>query len=194
VSLDPDHSYWYDYSKVAGGNRTIISDAANWPPLKGRSLSGYQQKRVWINDGFGQFKEVSQVVGVTDRFDGRSIALADLFNNGALDAVVANQRGPLLLYKNEVSPANHWIEFQLEGRESNRSAIGAEVRLFWKGQQQVQEVSGGSGFCSQNQRRLHFGIGKVASVDKVEITWPSGRTQKIISPAINQIHNIQEPL
>jgi hypothetical protein len=194
VSLDPDHSYWYDYSKVAGGNRTIIADAANWPPLKGRSLSGYQQKRVWLNDGFGQFKEVSQVVGVTDRFDGRSIALADLFNNGALDAVVANQRGPLLLYKNEVSPANHWIEFQLEGRASNRSAIGAEVRLFWKGQQQVQEVSGGSGFCSQNQRRLHFGIGKVASVDRVEIKWPSGRTQKIISPPINQIHHIQEPL
>jgi hypothetical protein len=194
VSLDPDHSYWYDYSKVAGGNRAIISDAANWPPLKGRSLSGYQQKRIWINDGFGQFKEVSQVVGVTDRFDGRSIALADLFNNGALDAVVANQRGPLLLYKNEVSPANHWIEFQLEGRESNRSAIGAEVRLFWKGQQQVQEVSGGSGFCSQNQRRLHFGIGKAASVDRVEIRWPSGRTQKIISPSINEIHPIQEPL
>jgi hypothetical protein len=194
VSLDPDHSYWYDYSKVAGGNRTIIADAANWPPLKGRSLSGYQQKRIWINDGFGQFKEVSQIVGVTDRFDGRSIALADFFNNGALDAVVANQRGPLLLYKNQVSPANHWIEFQLEGRESNRSAIGAEVRLFWKGQQQVQEVSGGSGFCSQNQRRLHFGIGKVASVDRVEIRWPSGRTQKILSPSINQIHPIQEPL
>jgi hypothetical protein len=194
VSLDPDHSYWYDYSKVAGGNRAIISDAANWPPLKGRSLSGYQQKRVWINDGFGQFKEVSQVVGVTDRFDGRSIALADLFNNGALDAVVANQRGPLLLYKNEVLPANKWIEFQLEGRESNRSAIGAEVRLFWKGHQQVQEVSGGSGFCSQNQRRLHFGLGKETIVDRVEIKWPSGRTQKIVSPQINQIHKILEPL
>jgi len=194
VSLDPDHSYWYDYSKVAGGNRAIIADAANWPPLKGRSLSGYQQKRVWLNDGFGQFKEVSQVVGVTDRFDGRSIALADLFNNGALDAVVANQRGPLLLYKNEVSPANHWIEFQLAGRESNRSAIGAEVRVFWEGRQQLQEVSGGSGFCSQNQRRLHFGLGKASSIDRVEIKWPSGRTQKIISPSMNQIHNIQEPL
>jgi enediyne biosynthesis protein E4 len=194
VSLDPDHSYWYDYSKVAGGNRTIIADAANWPPLKGRSLSGYQQKRVWINDGFGQFKEVSQLVGVTDRFDGRSIALADFSNTGVLDAVVANQRGPLLLYKNEVSPANKWIEFQLEGRESNRSAIGAEVLLFWKGQRQLQEVSGGSGFCSQNQRRLHFGLGKVSGVDRVQIKWPSGRTQEIVSPQVNQIHKIQEPL
>jgi hypothetical protein len=194
VSLDRDHSYWYDYSKVAGGNRAIISDAANWPPLKGRSLSGYQQKRVWINDGSGQFKEVSQLVGVTDRYDGRSIALADFENNGALDAVVANQRGPALLYKNEVSPKNAWIEFQLEGRESNRSAIGAEVRLFSNGREQLQEVSGGSGFCAQNQRRLHFGLGNVTRVDRVEIHWPSGRKQTVPSPAINQIHKIEEPL
>lgn len=194
VSLDPDHSYWYDYSKVAGGNRSIISDAANWPPLKGRSLSGYQQKRVWINDGSGQFKEVAQIVGVTDRFDGRSVALADFSNSGALDAVVANQKGPVLLYKNHVDPANQWIEFHLTGTRSNRSAIGAEVRVFWNGQEQVQEVSGGSGFCSQNQRRLHFGLGKTARVDRVEIRWPSGCVQKMTAPELNRIHEIKEPL
>jgi hypothetical protein len=193
VSLDQHRSYWYDYSKVAGGNQAIISDAANWPPLKGRSLSGYQQKRVWINDGAGQFKEVSQLVGVTDRYDGRSIAFADFDNRGALDAVIANQRGPVLLYKNRVSPENAWIEFQLEGRQSNRSAIGAEVRVFWNGRQQVQEVSGGSGFCSQNERRLHFGLGRVTAVDRVQINWPSGRVQTINSPRINEGHEIQEP-
>jgi enediyne biosynthesis protein E4 len=193
VSLDPDHSYWYDYSKIAGGNRTIISDAANWPPLKGRSLSGYQQKRVWINDGAGQFKEVAQLVGVTDRFDGRSVSLADFSNSGALDAVVANQKGPVLFYRNHVDPRNKWIEFNLVGRSSNRSAIGADVRVFWNGQQQRQEVSGGSGFCAQNQRRLHFGLGKTNKVDKVEIRWPSGRLQAISSPALNQIHTIEEP-
>ena len=176
VSLDRNRSYWYDYSKVAGGNQAIISDAANWPPLDGRSLSGYQQKRVWINDGAGQFKEVAQLVGVTDVYDGRSIALADFGNRGALDAVVANESGPLLLYRNTVSPDNRWIEFELEGRESNRSAIGAQVRVTWNGQQQVQEVSGGSGFCAQNQRRLHFGLGKTTGIDKVEIRWPSGKT------------------
>ena len=104
VSLDRNRTYWYDYSKVAGGNRAIISDAANWPPLDGRSLSGYQQKRVWLNDGAGQFKEVAQLVGVTDVYDGRSVALADFGNRGVLDVVVANQNGPLLLYKNTVSP------------------------------------------------------------------------------------------
>ena len=193
VSLDQDQSYWYDYSKVAGGNMTIISDASNWPSLRGRSLSGYQQKKVWINDGAGQFKEVSQLVGVRDRYDGRSVVLADLNNNGSLDAVVANQRGPLLVYKNEVTPENQWIEFQLEGRASNRSAIGAEVRVFWNGQQQVQEVSGGSGFCAQNQRRLHFGLGKSVSIDRAEIRWPSGRSEIVNSPRLDTLHKLKEP-
>ncbi len=94
-------SYWYDFSKVAGGNSSIISDAAHWPAFDGRSLSGYQQKKVWINDGAGKFIDVAQAVGVTDRYDGRSVALADLWNTGALDVVVANQGGPLLIYKNE---------------------------------------------------------------------------------------------
>jgi enediyne biosynthesis protein E4 len=193
ISLDPDHSYWYDYSKVAGGNKTIISDAANWPPLKGRSLSGYQQKRVWINDGAGQFKEVSQLVGATDRYDGRSVALADFNNDGSLDAVVANQHGPVVFYRNQVDPQNKWIEFQLSGNSSNRSAIGAEVRVFWNGQEQLQAVSGGSGFCAQNQRRLHFGLGKVSSIDRAEIRWPSGKTQKLASPELNKLHQVEEP-
>ncbi len=193
VSLDRSRTYWYDYSKVAGGNQAIISDAANWPPLDGRSLSGYQQKRVWINDGAGQFKEVAQFAGVTDVYDGRSIALADFGNRGVLDAVVANERGPLLLYRNTVSPDNHWIEFELEGSRSNRSAIGAQVKVFWNGQQQVQEVSGGSGFCAQNQRRLHFGLGKTAGVDRIEIRWPSGKTQSVSSPELNHIHKLVEP-
>jgi hypothetical protein len=94
VSADQQRSYWYDFSKVAGGNNAIISDARNWPPMNGRSLSGYQQKRVWINDGAGKFIDVAQSVGVTDVFDGRSIALADFGNRGVLDAVVANQRAP----------------------------------------------------------------------------------------------------
>jgi hypothetical protein len=193
VSLDRNRNYWYDYSKVAGGNKAIISDAANWPPMEGRSLAGYQHKKVFLNDGSGQFKEVAQLVGVTDVYDGRSIALADLWNRGVLDAVVANQNGPLLVYRNTVSPENHWIEFALEGSASNRSAIGAQVRVFWNGQQQLQEVSGGSGFCAQNDRALHFGLGKSAAVDRVEVRWPSGKTQTLAAPKVNERHRIIEP-
>ena len=133
------------------------------------------------------------MVGITDRYDGRSVALADFGNRGVLDVVVANQRAPLLLYKNEVLPANHWIAFDLEGSRSNRSAIGAQVRVSWNGQEQLQEVSGGSGFCAQNQRRLHFGLGRNGSLSRVEIRWPSGVKQTLEAPGLDRIHRVKEP-
>jgi enediyne biosynthesis protein E4 len=193
VSADRNKNYWYDFSKITGGNSTIISDAANWPPMEGRSLSGYQQKRVWLNDGAGKFVNVATAVGVGDNYDGRSIALVDLWNRGVLDVVVANQKGPLLVYKNTAAPDNRWIDFELEGTASNRSAIGAEVRLFWSGKQQVQTINGGSGFCAQNQRRLHFGLGKNPHIEKAEIRWTSGKTQTIEKPVIGEVNKVREP-
>jgi hypothetical protein len=193
ISLDHNRSYWYDFSKVAGGNSTIIGDAKNWPAFDGRSLSGYQNKKLWLNDGAGKFVDVAQSAGVTDTYDGRSVALVDLWNRGVLDVVVANQGGPLLLYKNTVLAENEWIEFELEGTASNRSAIGAQVTLFWDGQQQVQNVSGGSGFAAQNDRRLHFGLGKYPRIEKAVIRWPSGKVQTIDNPAAGQLHKIKEP-
>ena len=194
ISLDRNRSYWYDFSKVAGGNSTIIGDAKNWPAFEGRSLSGYQNKRVWLNDGAGKFIDVAQAVGVTDTYDGRAVALADLWNRGVLDVVVANQKGPLLVYKNTVAPESDWIEFQLEGTASNRSAIGAKVTLFWNGEQQAQEVSGGTGFSAQNDRRMHFGLGKTPKIEKAVIRWPSGKVQTIDQPAPRQLHKIKEPV
>jgi enediyne biosynthesis protein E4 len=136
---------------------------------------------------------VAQAVGVTDTYDGRSVALADLWNRGVLDVVVANQNGPLLVYKNTVAPENAWIEFELEGTASNRSAIGAQVTLYWNGQQQIQEVSGGSGFAAQNHRRLHFGLGKDARVDKAVIRWPSGKIETVDQPEARRLHKLKEP-
>jgi len=193
VSLDRNKSYWYDFSKIAGGHSLIINDAKNWPAMEGRSLSGYQSKRLWLNDGAGKFVNVAQAVGVTDTYDGRSVAVADLWNRGVLDVVVANERGPLLIYKNTVTPENQWIEFELEGTASNRSAIGAQVSMFWNGQRQIQEVSGGTGFASQNQRRLHFGLGKFPQIEKAVVRWPSGKTQTIDKPASGQLHKVKEP-
>ena len=202
VSASRDDNYWYDFSKVAGGHRVVIGDAANWPAMGGRSLAGYQPKRLWVNDGSGRFADVAQMVGVTDRHDGRAVALADFGNRGALDVVVANQRGPLLLYRNQVAPDRQWIGFDLEGgcragttaaACSNRSAIGAQVEVFWAGRRQVQEVSGGSGFCSQNQRRLHFGLGTGAAVERAVIRWPSGKVQELNALQPGRVHRVQEP-
>ena len=192
ISLSKTKSYWYDFSKVAGGNSEIIGDAAHWPAFDGRSLSGYQQKKVWMNDGAAKFVDVAQAVGATDTYDGRSVVLADLWNRGVLDAVVANQRGPLLIYKNTVKPGNAWLAFSLEGTRSNRSAIGAQVTVYWNGQQQLQQVSGGSGFAAQNDRRLHFGLGNNPQIEKAVIRWPSGKVQTIENLQPDRLYNLQE--
>ena len=192
VSADGSGSYWYDFSQVAGGHSAIISDAKNWPPMRGRSLAGRQTKRVWVNDGEGQFVEVAQAVGVEDRFDGRAVALVDLWNRGVLDVVVANQRGPLLLYRNTVRAEANWIGFNLVGQQSNRSAIGARVQVFWNDEVQVQEVLGGSGYAAQNQRPLHFGLGDGAAVDSVAIRWPSGQVQMFYTLDVRRVHRIVE--
>jgi len=110
-----------------------------------------------------------------------------------LDVIVANQRGPLLIYKNTVEPGRHWIQLELEGRGSNRGAIGARVELHWKGRVQVQEVAGAAGFSAQNQRRLHYGLGEATLVDRAIIRWPSGRQQTIEHPQIDMLHHVKEP-
>jgi hypothetical protein len=199
VSAGERSSYWYDFAVIAVGHSNIIGDAANWPPMKGRSLSGYQRKRVWVNDGLGRFTDVAQVVGASDTRDGRAVALADLGNRGVLDVIVANQRGPLLVYRNEVVPGRHWIQFRLEGSRGNPSAIGARVELHWTDpgapphpKVQVQEVAAAAGFSAQNQRRLHYGLGGRTSVDRVVIRWPSGRMQTIERPAVDMLHVVRE--
>ena len=111
---------------------------------------------------------------------------------GRLDVIVANQRGPLLIYRNDVQPGRHWVQFELEGGASNRSAIGARVELHWNGRVQVQEVHGGSGFSAQNQRRLHFGVGAATQVERAVITWPSGQQDTLVSPELDRVHRVKE--
>jgi hypothetical protein len=148
---------------------------------------------VLLGSGGGRFRDVAQAVGVTDLEDGRGVALADLFNDGALDVVVANQKGRLLLYRNSVDRSRHWIEFQLRGRAANTSAIGAELTLSFGASKQVQAVQGGSGFASQNERRLHFGLGSATAVERAVIRWPSGAEQTVQGLAVDKLHVLDEP-
>jgi enediyne biosynthesis protein E4 len=185
-------SYWYDYSKVTGGNSNIIGDAANWPDMQGKSQSGYQQNKVWLNNSNGLFEDVSGKVCPYITFDSRAVAMVDLWNRGVLDVVVANQNNVPLIYRNHSQNNNHWIAIDLHGTVSNASAIGAKVELDWDGKKQMQIVSGGIGFSAQNQHRVHFGIGKSTTVDRVIIYWPSGKVYKMENPPIDQLHVITE--
>ena len=192
ISGEKGTSYWYDYSKVTGGNSAIISDIKNWPDMKGRSQSGYQQNKIWLNDGTGHFSDVANYVADSESYDSRSVALADLWNRGVLDVIVANQNNNLLVYKNNVIPENHWIAFALEGTRSNRSAIGSIIELYWDSKIQSQVITGGIGFSSQNQRRLQFGLGKCSKVDKAVIFWPNGDKQIVNNPEADKLNTIKE--
>jgi hypothetical protein len=104
--------------------------------------------------------------------------------------VVANQNGPALIYKNISSGVNNWIAFDLSSEKS--SPIGAQITVNWNGQKQIQVVNGGIGFCSQNQRRLHFGLGRNNKIDSIEILWPSGKKQTIADLELNKLHAVRE--
>jgi hypothetical protein len=205
ISANKAKSYWYDYGIIAGGLGGVIEDAKFWPHIGEQSLSGYQSKCLWMNAG-SSFVDVGVAVGVADTFDGRSVSMGDLFNRGVLDVAVANQGGPLLLYKTTVADGRDWVQFQLTGAarpgkekgRSNRDAIGAQIKLRWKRadgstQQQVQVITAGDGYASQNMTRLHFGLGADAVIEKADVHWPSGRTQTISSPRKNALHLLEEP-
>lgn len=192
ISATKNNSYWYDYSKITGGNKTIISDATNWPAMEGRSQSGYQLNKIWVNGKEGVFADVTEYVSGIQSYDSRAVAMADLWNRGVLDVIVANQNDNVAVLKNYAQAGNNWIAVKLEGTKSNRSAIGARITLYWDDQSQSQLISGGIGFSSQNQRGIHFGMGKSTEIDKLIIRWPSGAEQLIESLEVNKIHKIKE--
>ena len=111
------------------------------------SLAGYQRKKVWINDGAGRFTDVAQVVGATDRYDGRAVALADLSNRGVLDVIVANQRGPLLLYRNKVAPGRALDRLRAEGAAGGRGRqrVQQPQRDRRAGQRVLERAAAGAG-------------------------------------------------
>lgn len=193
ISADRTKNYWYAMSKIAGANGRFFEDAATWPAFGNASLSGYEPSRVYVNRGVAGWVDVAKSVGVTDLYDGRAVALADLSNRGAVDVIVANQNQPAVLYRDYPDSANHWIAFKLVGTRSNRSAIGAEVVLESGDLRQRRIVDGGSGFASQNDRRLHFGLGSREWVDRVVIYWPSGLKQVLPRPLVDSFVTVTEP-
>jgi hypothetical protein len=193
ISANKNKSYWYAMSKIAGANGRLFEDAKTWPAFGNASLSGYERSHIFLNRDLYGWADVAGKVGVTDRYDGRAVALADLSNRGAVDVIVANQNQPAILYRNTPDPANHWVAFRLVGTRSNRSAIGAEVVIQAGELTQRRVVDGGSGFASQNDRRLHFGLGRHEWVDRVVIHWPSGEQQVLRNPSVDELHTIVEP-
>lgn len=186
--------YWYDLGIMATTPGLMVADAANWPEMGDMSLSGYEQKCLFLNRGGGSFQEVAQEVGITSTYDGRGVAVVDLFNRGTLDLILANQNAPLQVYRSTNETGNHWLTLTLVGRPaSNRDAVGARVTLITGGRKLVVERDGGHGFASQSDGRIHLGLGQETRAERIEIRWPSGRTQVLTNVEADQFLTVLEP-
>lgn len=194
VSAEPGTDYWYDYAKVVGGNRQIIGNARNWPAMNGRTFSGYQQNKIWLNNGTGSFREVSTAIGGALSLDSRSVAYADLFGDGSLDVVVASQNGAVKIFRSTSRQDHAWIRVKLEGKHPNSSAIGATATLYWNDMAQRQVVTAGQAFSSQGERVLHFGLGQDPELDRLEIRWPDGAERVIRDLEPNRSITLEQPV
>ncbi len=146
---------------------------------------------IFRNNGDGTFKDVT-VTPLGDAGEARGIAWADYDSDGKPDIYVANSGTSNFLFHNEYQPANNWLGVKLVGTPSNKAAIGALVRVMTPDGVQVRQISGGSGYCSQNSLVARFGVGRYATIDSLQVHWPSGVVFDTSGVAANQVIEIGE--
>jgi hypothetical protein len=145
--------------------------------------------------GAGKFEDVSQQAGpvLSTRTVARGACFADYDNDGKVDAYVVNLGAQGTLLHNVSSNSGHWIAIKLVGTKSNRDGIGARIEVIAGGKHQTAERVAGSGYLSQNDARVHFGLGSTATIDRVVIRWPSGREQTLEKVAVDRTLTVEEP-
>lgn len=156
---------------------------------------GYKQRMMLYRNLHGRkFQDVSDLAGSAFRQNlaARGCALGDFDNDGTVDVLVNPINDVPRLLKCTNRTENNWISFKLIGTQSNRSAIGARVRCLTGDHQQIDEVRSGGSFISQNDLRIHFGLGSAKRVDQLEVSWPSGRIDRFRTLEANQIVIIKE--
>lgn len=153
-----------------------------------------QEHTVLRSLGDWKFEDVSRAAGpyFEQKTVGRGACFADYDNDGKIDVYILNLGAPTQLLHNTSPGANHWISFKLVGRKSNRDGIGAQVEILAGGQRRMRERVAGSGYLSQDDGRVHFGLGAAAKVDRVTVTWPSGTKQTLTNAAADRVVTIEE--
>ena len=146
-----------------------------------RGNVGYAQPpQLFLNRGFGRFREVAEQVGggFETPIVGRGLAYGDFDRDGDLDVLITTNNGPAHLFRNARYSSHSSIRFYLIGSKSNHDAIGANVRIYYDSQTQSRTVRGGSSYLSQSELPLTFGLGFRNKIDRVVLDWPSGRTEE----------------
>ena len=185
--FDFDNDGWLDLFYVNGHLSPNVESIGN-------GTSYRQPAFLYRNRGNGTFENVSDRVGpaIKTPLVSRGCAFGDLFNRGKIDVVIETLDGSPMLLLNDGGAPNNWITLHLEGTKSNRLALGARVTVFAGGMQQTDEVRSGGGYLSQNDLRVHFGLGKAERVDRVEIRWPSTYVQEFRGLAVNRFYSVTE--
>ena len=155
----------------------------------------YREPKVLLmNQRDGTFCDASTQAGpaLTVPNASRGLAVGDLFNDGQLDVVVNDIDGAPLVLRNQGIPGNHWVSFELAGTQSNRMAIGARLKLVVGGMTQTDEIHSGGSYLSQNDTRVHFGLGKATKIDSLEIHWPSGKVESLKDLDADKFYTVLE--
>ena len=186
--VDYDNDGWKDIF-VGNGHVYPQVDQQNWG-------TSYAQRPLLFHNMDGKkFDLVPAVIGtgMASTYTARGVAFGDLFNDGKIDVVINQLDGIPVLLRNVTHNGNHWIGFQLiGGTKSPRDATGASVYLTAGGIRQRGDVLSGGSFASNNDPRVHFGLGRNTHVDRVEIHWPDQTTEKVAVPAVDRYFTIQQ--
>jgi hypothetical protein len=189
---DFDNDGWPDILTVTGNVYPEVERAFKEYPHRSPRL-------VYRNLGNGRFQDVSAQSGpgILEPHSSRGAAYGDYDNDGDIDVLVMNMNEPPLLLRNSYNDGgrrgpNNWLKLKLIGTRSNRSAIGARVRVAAGTRIQTQEVTSQSSYYSHNDLRLHFGMGTSQKADLIEIRWPNGQLETIRDVPVNQIVTVKE--
>jgi enediyne biosynthesis protein E4 len=185
--FDVDNDGWPDI---------LVVNGHVYPQVDANHLgSTYREPRLlYWNLGNGKFKDISNQCGpgCTEPMSGRGLAIADFWNDGRLSAVVNDIDDKPMLLANLAANTNHWIGIVLRGTVSNRDGIGARVTVYAAGHRWTQEVRSGSSYLSSSDLRLHFGIGSVDVVDRVDVVWPGKLEESFTVGAADRFITLKE--
>ncbi len=186
--FDYDNDGWLDL---------LVVNGHIYPQVEGAFPGGeYRQRKLFYrNLRDGAFADISNVVGeaVKERRASRGAAFGDYDEDGDVDVIVNDLDGPPMLLRNDGgSKAGNWISLKLIGTKSNRNAVGARVELKAGGLTQIDEVHAGDSYISHSDWRLHFGLGKAATIDEITVRWPNGKVEKLTKVAVNRLMKIVE--